>query len=239
LLSYLGGVVAAAFMLYLLVSQLVATETVQVSTGSELHASQMKPYQQAAESYFASRPLERLRFMINQQDFLNHMQAVNPEVKLLHTDAGSGLGEMLITITPRQPIARWSASGSRDYVDEAGIVFQRNYFETPSVEIRDNSGIQTEGSQAVTSQRFLGFVGRVIGLMKNDGYTVKTVTLPTLTTKQIRITIAGTTPYFTLSVDRPPAGQVEDIIRIQRYLRTKGITPKYVDVRVQGKAFYR
>ncbi len=239
LLLYFGGVLVVAGTLYLLVNQLVATETVQLSGGSALTATQAESYTQAAEDYFAARPIERFRFMINNDDFLRNMQATNPEVKAVHIDGGSSFGEAVLTITPREPIARWNTGNQHQFVDGNGIVFTRNYFAEPKVEIRDNSGIQSTGSQVVTSRRFLGFVGRVIGETNDRGYTVKTATIPALTTRQVRITLVGQQPYFTFSVDRPPAEQVEDMSRILRYLRTRGISARYVDVRVEGKAFYR
>lgn len=226
-------------LLYFLLIQLVATTSVQVVDGSPLSAKEMQPYQQAADRYYAARPAERLRFLLNTKEFTSHVQATHPEIQSLSLQPGSKLGESLLFLTMREPIARWNVGTSREFVDANGIVFAKNYFEEPDVTIRDNSGIRTENNEVVTSKRFLAFVGRVIGHAKDDGFTVKTATIPSLTTRQVRITLKGVGPYFTYSVDRPPAEQVEDMGRIVRYLRTRGISAQYVDVRVQGKAFYR
>ncbi len=239
LLAYLAVVLAASAVLFIFVQQFVATEVVQVAGNQALTSEQMQPYKDSAERYFAMRPIQRFRFLLHTEDFLRSLQVDNPEIKTLHVDAGSSFGQALITITPREPIARWNTSNKRQFVDADGVVFTKNYFKDPRVEIRDNSGIETSGSTVVTSKRFLGFVGRVIGESDKAGYTVRTATIPSLTTRQVRITVKGVRPYFTFSVDRPPAEQVEDMTRIIRYLRKKGISARYVDVRVQGKAFYR
>lgn len=239
LLLYFIIVITMAFFLYVLVSQLVAVVSVRVVGAPAFSAEQMKPYQAAVDKYYAARPVERLRFLLNSSDFLQNLQAMNPEIESIHMDQGSKIGEALLTVTPRQPIARWKANGKREYVDASGVVFARNYFDAPAVEIRDNSGVETAGSQVVTSHRFLAFVGRVIGYAADQGYTVKTVTIPALTTRQVRITLKGVGQYYTFSVDRPPAVQVEDMVRITKYLKSHGITPHYVDVRVEGKAFYK
>lgn len=239
LLLYFGGVVLVVFGLYVLVNQLVASVSVNVTGVEPLSASEMKPYQDSVDAYYAARPVERLRFLLNDRDFLRNLQVNNPEIGAVHIEQGSRLGEAVLTITPREPIARWKTSGKREYVDANGVVFGRNYYEAPPVEIRDNSGVQTTGTQAVTSHRFLAFVGRVIGYADDQGYTVKTATIPALTTRQVRITLKGVGQYYTFSIDRPPAEQVEDMVRITRYLKSKGISARYVDVRVEGKAFYR
>jgi hypothetical protein len=239
LLLYLVVTVAGIFALYVLVSQLVASVNVRVVGAAPFTSQQMQPYRAAVEAYYAARPVERLRFLLNEGDFLKNLQAMNPDVEFVHVDQGSKLGEALLTITPREPIARWKTGGKREYVDASGVVFAKNYFTDPKVEIRDNSGLQTAGTQVVTSHRFLAFVGRVIGYAAHEGYTVKTVTIPALTTRQVRITLQGVGQYYTFSVDRPPAEQVEDMIRITSYLKTHGIAARYVDVRVEGKAFYK
>lgn len=239
LLLYFVIVLTISFLLYMLINQLVATVSVRVTGAPALTNAQMKPYQDAVEAYYAARPAERLRFLLNEKAFLSNLQAFNPEVESMHIDQGGSVGEALLSITPRQPIARWKTNGKREYVDSSGVVFAQNYFKTPAVEIRDNSGVQVANAKAVTSHRFLAFVGRVIGYAEAEGYQVKTATIPALTTRQVRITLAGVGPYFTLSIDRPPAGQVEDMVRIITYLKARGIHAKYVDVRVEGKAFYR
>ena len=239
LLLYFVVVAFICSILYVLISQLVATVSVRVVGAPALSSAQMKPYQAVVDAYYAARPVERLRFLLNTDEFLQNLQVYAPEVESVHIDQGSRLGEAALTITPRQPIARWKANGKREYVDASGVVFARNYFDTPSVEIRDNSGVETSGTQVVTSHRFLAFVGRVIGYAAKEGYTVKTVTIPALTTRQVRVTLAGVGQYYTFSVDRPPAVQVEDMARITRYLKAHGISARYVDVRVEGKAFYK
>lgn len=240
ILSYLAIVLTACGLLYVLLSQVVATQVVQIPDIEQpLSSVQAKPYQEAAEAYFRARPVERLRFLLNEDAFLSNMQASNPEVESVRLDQGTRFGEALMTLEVRKPIARWNTSEQQRYVDARGVVFTKNYFAKPAVTIRDNSGVELPSDQVVTSQRFLGFVGQVIGYAKNQNFTVKTATIPALTTRQIRVTMKGVGPYFTLSVDRPPAEQVEDMTRIVKYLRTHGKTAEYVDVRVAGKAFYR
>jgi hypothetical protein len=142
-------------------------------------------------------------------------------------------------IETREPIARWSIYGSSQYVDATGTVFTRNYHAVPPLKIIDNSGIRTTNNKIITSHRFLGFVGRVIGLSNDREMIVSRITIPSSTTRQVEIQLKGVSQKYKLSVDRSTGEQVEDMARITSYLRRKHITPSYVDVRVEGKAFYR
>jgi hypothetical protein len=167
------------------------------------------------------------------------MQASHPELKNVQVEPGTELGDAYVVLQVRRAIARWSIDGDNRYVDEEGVVFARNYFTRPSLQIIDNSGIHASSSQAVASNRFLGFVGRVIASSKQQGLEITKVTIPTLTTRQVTINLKGRQPFYKFSIDRSVGQQVEDMARIDRFMRKKGIVATYVDVRIEGKAFYK
>lgn len=239
LLATFTGVVLVAFGLYLLLSQLVASATVQMSGIGVLSDDDQASYHAALDSYYAARPAERLRFLLDERTLLAHIQASRPEIKSVNIEPGEGIGDAAVTLVSRKPIARWNLSGSNQYVDSDGVVFARNYYGDPGLQIVDNSGIQASSNRLVASNRFLGFVGRVIAKSSDSGLSVETVTIPALTTRQIVLTLKGKTTQYKLSVDRSAGQQVEDIVHIDRYLATKHLAPGYVDVRISGKAFYK
>lgn len=239
LLSYFAVVSLAALGLYILVSQLVATTVPVVKGLGPVPTADAAAYSAAVESYYAARPIERLNFVLNERALLSHIQSQRPEVRAIAIEPGSSLGEASLVITPRQAIARWAIDGANQYVDGDGVVFSRHYFDDPSLQIVDDSGIPAVSSQLVTSNRFLGFIGRVVAKSSQNGLKVAEVTIPALTTRQVAITLEGEDIQYKLSVDRSAGNQVEDVSRIHRYLATNQITPEYVDVRIAGKAFYR
>lgn len=71
------------------------------------------------------------------------------------------------------------------------------------------------------------------------GYTVTKVILPVNTSRELYIDLAGETTYFKVSMDRGAAVTAEDAERMLRYLRERELTPEYVDVRIEGKAYYK
>ncbi len=239
LLAYFAAVAMVSFGLYILVSQLVASTSILVAGSAPLSSPNQAPYQKAFESYYAARPVERFKFLLDRDALLAHVQASRPEVSSITIEPGANPGEASIIITARQPIARWSIDGVNQYVDGEGSVFAKNYFADPELQIIDNSGLQTSSTKLVASNRFLGFIGRVVAKCATNGLPISNVTIPTLTTRQVSMTLEGKSTEYKLSVDRSAGNQVEDIARINRYLASNNIAPGYVDVRISGKAFYK
>lgn len=239
LLFYFLVAAGGAFGLYLLLAQLVATTTIQISDVGLPPAGDVAAYNRAIDSYYAARPVERLRFSLNQADLLSHIQSTRPEVKAIDVEPGGSLGEAVVSIVARHPIARWSINSDNQYVDGDGVVFARSYFGDPTLQIIDNSGAQVSSNRLVASNRFLGFIGRVISGSQANGLMVSAVTIPAATTRQVTLNLKGKTTLYKLSVDRSAGQQVEDIARIDRYLTAHNLVPGYVDVRIAGKAFYK
>lgn len=236
-----GLFVITAFIvcgLYILVSQFTAQAVVQASPDPSL---QLEPvYAAAIEDYLGDHMSERWRFLINDQRLTQHVQAVAPEVQSVRVRGLAGFGKSSFEAVFREPIASWDVSGRQLFVDANGVPFERNYFAAPSLRITDKSGmVAVEAGQSVMSNRFMGYVGQVINLMKQQGYDVKTITIPEGMTRQITITIEGVEYYFKLSSDRPAGEGVADIVKAVQWMKARQLAPEYVDVRVSGRVFYQ
>ncbi len=196
-------------------------------------------YQKVLDDYFAAHPIERLRILIDHDALNAHMHRYAPEVKFVTPDGSAGFAMSRFVLTLREPLAGWSIGSARHYVDDSGIVFDKNYFEEPSVKIVDNSGVPQQGGAAAVSGRFLNFVGRTVVIGREYDMTVIEAVIPEATTRQIDIKIEGREYPVKLSLDRPVGEQLEDARRAIGYFDSKGVKPEYIDVRVSGKAYYR
>lgn len=222
--------------LYLFVTQLTATIVTKASVSSiQLDSS----YAQAINDYFTSQPLERLRLFTNMEHLNEYVAAKTPEVAHVSMDGSDGYGKTLFTLTLRKPIVSWNINNHIQYVDDTGVSFARNYFATPAVQVIDKSGVQVQAGQAITSNRFLAFVGRSVGLAKQQGFTVTQVIIPEGTTRQIELQLQGISYPVKFSIDRGVGEQIEDMARAVHWLQSHGQNPQYLDVRVSGEAFYR
>lgn len=239
--SRLVMVIALCLALYVLMGQLIATVHVRAlvdGTNTPLSDVEKKAYLQTIDEYFARRINERFSPNLNTADLTNYMQASHPEVASLALHQTGSFGESQLELIMRHPVARWIVDGKTEFVNENGMVFSKNYYDEPRVKIIDKNATEVNGG-LVASNRFLSFVGQVVGNLEKEGLHVTKATIPTLTTRQLEVSIKGVKPMFKLTVDRSAGEQSEDIARIVRYMKKRELTPSYVDVRVKGKAFYK
>ena len=151
----------------------------------------------------------------------------------------AGLGTSSIHLTMRRPVVSWKTGASQLFVDGQGTAFERNYYTAPLVEVVDQTGIQAVNNQVLASDRFLSFIGLVIGKLDAQGLAVSSVVLPANTTRQLQVSIENVPSPVKFSIDRGAAVQAEDAARAVRYLASRGISAEYIDVRVSGKAYYK
>ena len=212
---------------------------VQVATTADVPDS--SAYEQKIHDYLMRRPMERFRFSVNTEALAIYLQSQGmPEVKSVSEDVDqSGIGGASFSLLFRRPVVAWQTAGVKLYVDGLGNSFQRNYYEEPPVQVIDQTGIQTQNNQVLASNRFLGFIGKVVGKMNDNGFKVSQIVLPASTTRQVQVMSEGVAYPIKFSVDRSAGEQAEDAARAIKYLQSKNITPEYLDVRVSGKAYYK
>lgn len=237
---HIGGlflmVIMGAFGLFFLISQFTAGVFVKADDVT----MQLDPvYEKTIQEYLSQRPVERLRFLMNEAMLSEYLQSKTPEVSSVHIEGAAGYGVSSFVVTMRTPIAGWSVGGRQQYVDGSGVSFDRNYYKTPAVQIVDKSGIPVQAGKAVASNRFLGFVGLAVGQAKELGYAATEVIIPERTTRQIQLRVDGVGYPVIISVDRGAGEQIEDMARSIKWLKEHAVTPEYLDVRVSGKAFYK
>ena len=233
---FVATLIAIGFLTWLLYEFTASVRVVPVTSSVVLQADR---YSKIIDDYYAVHPVERLRLLLNNEQLTEHVQREAPEVAAVAVDGASGIGVSQFTVTPRQPIAGWLIGNTQSFVDSHGVAFQINYFEQPSVAIVDNSGIPQAAGAAVASSRFLSFVGRSVAIAKHYGLTVEQAIIPSGTTRQVELRVAGHNYPAKLSLDRPVGEQIEDMQRAMAHLAERQLTPQYIDVRVSGKAFYQ
>ncbi len=232
-------VIIGGAVLYWLLSQFTAQVNIVVSDTTLSRPLKAESYASVISKYLDLNPMARLRFGLDKQGLTSYLIRVMPEVASVSQDSGVSPGITNFTLTMRRPVAGWSLGGKQYFVDANGVAFEQNYFGNPDVQIVDNSGVSVQQGSAVASNRFLGFVGRIVSLAQGYGYKVTQAVLPLGTTRELEVTISNVTPKVRLSIDRPAGEQAEDMNNALKYLAAKGGNPTYVDVRVSGKAFYQ
>lgn len=196
-------------------------------------------YQKAINDYLIAHPLERLRFALNAEELSNYLEQVVPEVSSVEMNGTSGFAATNFDLLFRRPVASWQIGDTQYYVDQDGVSFGVNYFTNPTVKILDNSGVPQSAGTTIASGRFLRFVGRTVTLASASKLTITKAVIPPSSTHQIEVIIKGYGFPVKFSLDRPVGEQIEDMRNAIRYFDKHRLNPKYIDVRVSGKAFYR
>ena len=231
----LGVIIVLAILLSQFTGHVIVAGASQVVN----RAIQPISYEKAINDYFGLHPVERLRFALNETALSAYVTVILPEVSHVSLTSTSNVVESNFTLTVRKPVAGWQINGHQYYVDATGVVFQNNYYETPTVQIVDQSGVSPEQGTIVASARLLSFVGRVVALAGQGRYTVTQAILPSGTTREIDSQLKDVQPLIKLSIDRGAGEQVEDMIRSLNYLKSVSRGATYIDVRVSGRAVYQ
>lgn len=235
----LGVLLAGTILLFIVVHQFTATVKLDYKYSSSI-AYISNDYIESIQSYLKSHPTERIRFLLDDAKLTEHVQHSFPEIASITHGGNDGFATTSFEVDVRDPVVSWKVSDTTYYVDAEGVSFTRNYFDEPSVDIIDNSSIQYTPGTAIASERFLSFVGRIIAnIEKGSKYTVTEIEIPTGTTRQVKVYIKGYDYPAFVSIERGPAVQAEDIKQSIGYIESHDKKPNYIDVRVEGKAFYR
>lgn len=107
----------------------------------------------------------------------------------------------------------------------------------PTIEIVDASASTTGGK--ITS-RMRQFIGLLESDLRVYGYQPTQAVIPVDSIREVDIYIDGHQGFIKTTIDRGAGVTAEDIDRMLRYLEGQGITDfEYIDVRVDGRAFWR
>lgn len=232
------SVFSISIFVFWLLTQFTSKVVIALSDTTTVKSVEDSLYIKSINDYMDSHPFSRLRFALDVDDLTNYLHLERPEVLSVESVSSESIGSTTVTLSMRHPLAGWTIAGNDYFVDSYGVAFERNYYASPSLKIVDNSGITPEQGTTVASNNFLSFVGRVVALSKDNGYTVEQAIIPSGTTRQLEIQISGVKPHIIFSIDRAAGEQVEDMARSLKYLSDRGLSPAKVDVRVSGKAFY-
>lgn len=237
LARWLMAAVLVAGLTLLLLTQLAAK--IEIQTPNQISSEERQQYLRVVEDYYQTRPIERLRFMVDQVSLNAFFLDRVPEVKSVGIVGGRDLASATLQLAFRQPVAEWSSGDVVYFVDESGVTFRRNYFDTPSVIVNDMSGVVAEAGQEVINRRFLSFLGQSVALFRDNGLSVTEAALPPSTVRQVNFKLQDRNYIIKMVVDRSASAQVSQALKALKYIDEQGISPEYVDVRVDQRVFYR
>ena len=236
LMTRLAFVLALLLVSYYLLQHSVAFVNTIAYVGSPPKTPASSAYIETIHNYLAGHPLEQFDFNLNDQVLSAYLAARHPEVQSVElSNAGDGF-----QVTLRKPLLVWKSDSRTFYIDGKGNSFTYNAFSEPALSVVDNSGISASSIGAVASNQFIQFLGQLVTAVNARGVgTVTQVTIPPDTIKELDLKLSGKSYLIKTNVDLDPLQVAEDIANTIHFLEGKGITPHYIDNRVDGKAFYQ
>lgn len=218
------------------VTQLTASTGSLSYSPAPAAAPGLGPIRAAANDYYATRPFERLRFLTNRPALGAYVASKVPEVKTVDSLGGDGIGATRMALTLRVPVASWKTGGKTVFVDSDGVAFNHDYFDDKLVEVDDGGA----GVSVAASGSTVRYIGRLIALLKDNGTGVVTrAVLPAGTIRELDVYLKGRAYRVKVQLDRDVAGQAQDVKAALAYIDAHGGAGEYVDVRVEGKAYYK
>ena len=121
----------------------------------------------------------------------------------------------------------------------ANIVAEREAMIAPAPPLEPSTMIVDENLGENVSRRVKDFVARLEDDVALYNMKIDHVVLPLQKAREIDIYMEGRAEYYKMSLDRDSAVQAEDMHRMTFYLDQKELRPGYVDLRVEGKAYYK
>lgn len=197
--------------------------------------------EQSVTDYINNHPSEAFLLTLSEQRLNQYLQKDHPEVAAVAVDTSwTGVGGS-ITMQFRKPIVAWKIADSRFYVDEDGVAFNKSYGQEPTLHVEDASGFTPDAvdEASVASRRFISYLGQLLGALRSQEVgAVERVVIPA-SIRQLDIYLQGRGYPIKTHVDRDPYAQAQDLKHALTFFDQRQVVPQYVDVRVEGKAFYR
>lgn len=201
-------------------------------------------YQSAAEELFSTSLLNKNKVTVNTNTVREGMHARFPELARVTISVPFIGGAPVVHVVPGVPVLLLNATGELYVLDNSGTVLIRAS-EVPNIEkldlpvVVDGSGLTaTPGKQALPASN-VRFITEVLGQLKAKGLTITDINLPAGTSEMdVRVSGAGYIGKFNLQGD----GRVEAgaYLAVKAQLERGHTVPaSYIDVRVEGRAYYK
>ena len=230
------GLMAASILIFIILLQLVIKISV-VAPATKLN--QPEKYAQAIDSYYNARPIERLQSYLDKQNLLNELQREYPEIEDITGLRTVNLTNYKFELKFRQPVAAWKSGSAMLYVDSNGVSFTKNYYDEPKIIISDESALQVSSGKTIASNSFIGFIGRLISAAQQKELTVSKISIPPASLRQVEVTLDGVKFPVKMLTTASVEGQVNNLVSAINYFNQHQISPSYLDLRVEGKGYYK
>lgn len=229
--------VVSGLILAFLIQFVASFSVVNYDGGQEL--SNAPDYVSKIEEYYSAQPIERIRSYLNKENLLDFIQKSHPEVEEIESLAVSGLSKYIFKVRFRKPVASWSAGNKKLYVDANGVSFEKNFYSEPDLTVSDESGIQASSGKTVASSAFIGFVGKLVSAADSQGVKITKISIPAQSLRQVQVFVDDVSYPAKMLISESAEGQMANFLKAINYFSKNNLAPEYIDLRIEGKGYYK
>lgn len=244
----LGGLLVLALGVYEMQLSTTAKVVSLAHSSDAPFLQDSKIYQQAASQMFAETASNRNKLTVNVADIASRLQQRFPELQEVSISLPIIGDTPTIFVRPAAPAMVLAASNGTFIVDENGRALAEatagtnlRRLQVPSV--TDQSGLSVRLGKQVVPRSAAAFINTVAMQLQAQKIGVQSMTLP-VAAGELDVYISGK-PYFVKfniqkGSEDSPLVQVGTLIALLRKLEREGRAPvQYVDVRLEGRAYYK
>jgi len=202
-------------------------------------------YQAAADHLLTASIWNRNKLTINTGKIEKQLTAQFPELASTTVTLPLLAHRPLIYIETAQPALLLSTADGTYMLDASGKALltgaQLGRFNNLTLPlVTDQSGLRVQLNHQVITSQNVGFIQTVVAQLAARHLTIATMTLPA-TASELDVQVAGQ-PYFVKFnlASNTARQQAGTYLATAAQLQKQGITPaQYIDVRVEGRAYYK
>jgi hypothetical protein len=244
-------IVASFIIIAVAILQLFLSATPKVvvlasSSTSTLFMHDASTYQDAAAQLFGKSLSNRNKLTVDASGISLALVAKFPELSDVSVALPVLGSQPIVYIQPSEPSFVLSAQGGGYVLDSTGRALA-NAKSVPSssiaslAKITDQSGLQLRLGDSVLPSTSIDFMQTVLAQLRAQNVSVSQIVLPPAAF-EVDMYIKGK-PYFIKFNMEDPNGALQQtgtFIAVSQNLSSKGVTPsQYIDVRVDGRAYYK
>lgn len=167
--------------------------------------------------------------LVSQFSFLNN---VSVQKKYFHT--------LKITATERRAEGVWCFGSDCRYFDHNGVTFGQAIQSSGVLllNVDDMRAQSASVSLATVGQRFLKAIQTVVPILTSQGVKVKNITIPIGTYTEFDMLVSNYLIKFSLDSNLQNQLDIFHIFRTQK-MATGALRPQYIDLRFDGRVYYK
>lgn len=199
-------------------------------------------YKAAADKLLASSIWNRNKITINTEAFNRKMVSQFPELADVSVSLPLLAHRPVVYIQPSQPVAVLDAANGSYVIDDAGKALLPSAQLSSAAklpQIVDQSGLHVRLNHQVITADDVAFIQTVLAELSAKHIGVSSLVLPA-SSRELDAYIAGQPYYgkFNLA-NNDPRRQAGTFLAALAQLQQQHATPHYIDVRVDGRAYYQ